>query len=118
VAINALFAGVPVADYGVAVAWYQRLLGGPPDMRPHATEAVWRIVGDGWVYVVEDRERAGRGLLTLIVEDLDARVAELAQRGLAAGPVEPIGAVGRRAVIADPDGNTITFAQVESAGEG
>ena len=37
--------------------------------------------GHAWVYVVEDSERAGRGLLTVIVDDLDAQLAGLAQRG-------------------------------------
>jgi hypothetical protein len=49
VAIVHLFAGIPVADYGEAAAWYERLFGRPPDMRPHETEAVWRIAGGGSV---------------------------------------------------------------------
>ena len=36
-----LFAGIPVADYEVAVEWYQRLLGFSPTFFPNEIEAVW-----------------------------------------------------------------------------
>jgi hypothetical protein len=29
-----LFAGIPVADYAVALLWYERLLGSPPTFLP------------------------------------------------------------------------------------
>ena len=35
-----LFAGLPVADYERAVAWYGRLLGAEPSFLPNETEAV------------------------------------------------------------------------------
>jgi hypothetical protein len=35
-----LFAGIPVADYAAALAWYERLLGFPPSFFPTDTEAV------------------------------------------------------------------------------
>ena len=110
-AITELFEGLPVTDYPAARAWYERLFGREPDMLPHDTEAVWKMTGHGWVYVVADAERAGRGLLTMLVDDLDAHVAELASRGLATDPVDTIPGKVRTARIADPDGNRITFGQ-------
>jgi hypothetical protein len=53
-AITELFAGIPVADYGAMLVWYERLIGKPPDFFPHAAEAVWRRVDHGWIYVVTD----------------------------------------------------------------
>jgi predicted enzyme related to lactoylglutathione lyase len=103
---------VPVAGLDAALVWYERLFGRPPDMRPHPGEACWRASGDGWVYVIEDANRAGHGLLTLIVEDLDAVLAGLAARGVEAGPVEPVGDHGRKAALDDPEGNRVSFAQV------
>jgi len=114
--INVLFAGVPVAELHAALAWYERLLGGPPDLVPNESERLWRVTDGGWVYVVEDVERAGGGLLTLIVDDLDAHLAELAGRGIEFGEIEAISEPTRKAVIADPDGNRITIGENVSSG--
>ena len=35
-----LFAGIPVRDYNLAAAWYERLLGAPPQFLPNDNEAV------------------------------------------------------------------------------
>jgi predicted enzyme related to lactoylglutathione lyase len=111
--INVLFAGVPVAELHAAIAWYERLLGGPPDRVPNESERMWRLTDGGWVYVVADAERAGRGLLTLIVDDLDAHLVELADRGIEAGELE---ATTRKAVLVDPDGNRITLGEDVNSG--
>lgn len=115
--IKWFFAGVAVADYAVARAWYERLMGRPADFNPHEHEAVWQIVEHGWIYVVADRDRAGRGLLTLMVDNLDHQVAELKERGLVVGAIETQPGRFRRAVVVDPEGNTITFAQALSPGD-
>jgi catechol 2,3-dioxygenase-like lactoylglutathione lyase family enzyme len=114
--INVLFAGVPVAELHAALAWYERLLGGPPDLVPNESERLWRLTDGGWVYVVEDAERAGGGLLTLIVDDMDAHLAELEGRGIEAGEIEAISETTKKAVIVDPDGNRITFGEDVSSG--
>ena len=108
--MSILFAGIPVTDIATGRAWYERLLGRPPDLFPHDKEVCWQLAGDGWIYVVEDEARAGRGLLTLIVDDLDAEVAPIEERGLlpdarAEGPP-------RKAEFIDPDGNRVTLGQV------
>ena len=108
--INHVFTGIPVTDFAPARAWYERLLGGPPDLVPHDTEAAWRLAGDlCWIYVVADPDRAGNALLTVLVDDLDATIGELAGRGITAGPVEAVADMVRIAVR-DPDGNTINYA--------
>ncbi|MEP6953937.1 MAG: VOC family protein [Solirubrobacteraceae bacterium] len=100
-----------MADFPAARDFYERLFGRAPDMLPKDGEAAWQLSGPGWVYVVEDRERAGRGLLTILVDDLDAHVAGLADRGVAAGEIERTPGVVARTVVADPEGNTIQFGQ-------
>jgi catechol 2,3-dioxygenase-like lactoylglutathione lyase family enzyme len=112
--IKWFFAGVAVADYSSARAWYERLIGRPADFYPHETEAVWQIIENGWIYVVADNARAGRGLLTLMVDNLDRQIAELRERGLAVGAIETQPGRFRRVVVLDPEGNTITFAQALS----
>ena len=77
---------------------------------------MWRLVGPaGWIYVVLDPERAGSALLTLLVDDLDAHLAELADRGIAAAEIETIPGKVKRAAVTDPDGNRITFGEPLSA---
>ena len=114
-AITECFAGIAVTEIGSARAWYERLLGRAPDMLPHENEAVWQLAESGWVYVVADSDRAGNGLLTLLVDDLDEQVADTAQRGLVTDPVETMTNGVRKAAIEDPDGNKITFGQPPSA---
>jgi predicted enzyme related to lactoylglutathione lyase len=80
-------------------------------MLPKDGEAAWQVRGPGWVYVVQDAERAGRGLLTILVDDLDAHVAELAGRGIASAEIQRTPGVVARTVVSDPEGNTIQFAQ-------
>ena len=76
--MSEVFAGLPVTDHAAAEPWYERLFGEPPFMRPHDTESAWRLEEHAWVYVVQDPKRAGHGLLTVLVDDLDAQVAGLA----------------------------------------
>jgi catechol 2,3-dioxygenase-like lactoylglutathione lyase family enzyme len=109
--MSVLFAGLPVADLQPALEWYERLLGRPPDMRPNEREATWQLADAGWVYVVADPDRAGKGLITLIVDDLEAHVAELTGRGIEAGAIETLGSVVMKSEVVDPEGNRITFGQ-------
>lgn len=115
--INHLFAGIAVADYQGALAWYERLFGRPPDVFVHEHEAMWQVAAAGWIYVVGDPSRAGNPLLTLLVDDLEEHIAALAGRGIAAGAIETAPGLYRRVAITDPEGNTITFAEVPSTGD-
>jgi catechol 2,3-dioxygenase-like lactoylglutathione lyase family enzyme len=110
-AFTEVFAGLAVADLPAALAWYERLLGRPPDLVPNWNEAAWQLTENGWIYVVGDSTRAGKGLLTLLVDDVDERIAEFAERGLAPVTIETLPNVVRKATIADPEGNQITLGQ-------
>ena len=78
-AITHVFAGIPVADYDSALAWYERLLGRPPDVIVTDKEAMWQVADTRWIYVVGDTKRAGNALFTLLVDNLEDHVAELAE---------------------------------------
>ncbi|HXY16910.1 MAG TPA: hypothetical protein VEH79_01920 [Gaiellaceae bacterium] len=108
--ITYTFAGLPVAEYGAAYEWYVRLLGRAADMFPHDTEAVWRLTPNGAIYVVQDPERAGSGLLTMALDNLDGYERRLREAGLAYAELAA-GDAPRRLVVTDPDGNTLTFFQ-------
>ena len=109
--MSEVFAGLPVTDHAAAEPWYERLFGEPPFMRPHDTESAWQLEEHAWVYVVQDAGRAGHGLLTVLVDDLDAQLAGLAERGLTTDPVETMDNGVRTAEIRDPDGNLLKFGQ-------
>ncbi|MGA8219966.1 MAG: VOC family protein [Solirubrobacterales bacterium] len=109
-----LFAGIAVADLEAAVEWYERLLGGPPDMSPNETERAWRLTDEAWIYVVADAERAGKGLFTVMVDDLADRLEGMRNRGINVGDVETLRPGTRKAVISDPEGNQVGFGEAVS----
>jgi catechol 2,3-dioxygenase-like lactoylglutathione lyase family enzyme len=103
-----VFAGLRVRDFQAARPWYERLLGEPSSF-PRDGEAVWTLAGDGSVYVVEHADGAGNSVATIFVDDLDARVAAIAARGLEPDERETYSNGVRKAVYRDPDGNEVGF---------
>ncbi|MCS0636248.1 VOC family protein [Streptomyces sp. LP05-1] len=107
--VTHVLAVAPVREIEAAVAFYERLLGRPADARPMAGLADWHLTPGGWLQVFQDPEHAGRTLLNLVVPDLDRALAELADRGITAGPVAPGKDRVRFAPVTDPDGNRVTL---------
>ena len=110
-----LFAGLAVADFPRALEWYTRFFDRDPDVVPHDREVMWQVAGTGWLYVVEDPDRAGRGLVAVSVPDLDGAVARLAARGIAGDGPRPEGDGARKAVLTDPEGNSIALLDISEA---
>ncbi|HEV2461397.1 MAG TPA: VOC family protein [Ktedonobacterales bacterium] len=104
-----LFAGIPVADYAAAQEWYERLLGARPTFFPHETEAVWELAEHRYLYIVQQPDHAGHARHTLFVADLDALVAQIADRGLDPAQRETYANGVRKTTYRDPDGNEIGF---------
>jgi hypothetical protein len=46
-------------------------------MLPNDDEAAWQLTGGGWLYVLRDADRAGRAVVTLLVDDPDERLADV-----------------------------------------
>lgn len=107
------FTGIPVTDIDVAVDWYTRLVGRPPDLIPNEDEAAWQLTDSAWIYVEVDGGRAGTGLHALMVDALDAFVAEIGGRGLEVS-LEKTGDGLRFALITDPYGNQLKVARPPS----
>jgi hypothetical protein len=108
--MNHVFAGIPVRDLHVGLAWWELLLGRPPDMHPNDNEACWQLTESSWIYVVGDAERAGKALITVLVDDLEEFLGGVAARGIPVGEVtEKPGVL--RTEITDPDGNAIQIAE-------
>lgn len=106
-----LFAGARVRDLTAARAWYERLLG-EPSFFPNDVEVVWMLADDQAVYIQEDPGRAGDALITILVDDLDARVAEIGARGLEPAQRETYANGVRKVTYRDDDGNEIGFGAV------
>jgi predicted enzyme related to lactoylglutathione lyase len=110
--ITYAFACQPVADRDQAAAWYERLFGRPPTFLPNPDEAVWQVAETASVYVLADPDRAGGGIVTLVVDDLDAALAEMGTRGIVPGEIEIVGSAGRKSTVLDPDGNRVSLVQL------
>jgi hypothetical protein len=104
-----LFAGIPVTDYAAALKWHERLLGYAATFFPHDTEAVWELAEHRYVYIVQRPEHAGHAMSTLLVDDLDALVAQITDRGLDPEKSETYPNGVRKITYRDADGNEIGF---------
>ena len=104
-----LFAGIPVGNYERAVAWYEQLLGSGPSFLPNDTEAVWELAENRYVYIDVRPEHAGHAMHTVFVDDLDARVREMAGRGIEPAEQETYANGVRKVMYRDPDGNEFGF---------
>ncbi|MET7803578.1 VOC family protein [Micromonospora chersina] len=104
-----LFAGLPVRDLRAATAWYERLLGAPPSFLPNDTEAVWELAEHRYLFIEVRPEHAGHAMHTVFIDDLDARLAQIAERGLTPAERETYDNGVRKAIFRDPDGNEIGF---------
>ena len=67
----------------------------PPTFLPHDTEAVWELAEHRYVYIVQQPEHAGHAMHTIFLDEFDAVVAQIADRGL--DPVEAGNLLERRA---------------------
>ncbi|WP_250031099.1 VOC family protein [Paractinoplanes maris] len=102
-----LFAGVPVRDYAVAVAWYKQFLGAEPSFLPNDTEAVWELAEHRYLFIEVRPDHAGHAMHTVFVSDFDTRLAGIAERGLEPAVRETYDNGVRKATFHDPDGNEI-----------
>ena len=109
--IKVAFPSIAVADYPAARMWYERLMGRKPDMVPNDIEVSWQLKDNAWMYVIKDAERAGKALLTLIVDDLDSHIDEFKARGITVDFMEQAPNY-RKANFVDPEGNTLAFVEL------
>lgn len=104
-----LFAGIPVTDYAAALPWYEQFFGGPPSFLPNDTEAVWEVAEHRYIYIVQRPERAGNAVVFSFVDDLDDRVAKIAQRGIKPAKRETYDNGVTKVIYQDAEGNEISF---------
>jgi hypothetical protein len=106
---NAL-AGVAVKDLKAATAWYGKLIGREPDTRPMSEVVEWQFSTGGWLQVFEDKKRAGSSSVTFVENDFNARLNDLKAATFRVESLTQSDIINV-AIIHDPDGNQIVFAQ-------
>lgn len=100
-----LFSGFAIRDLTVSTAWFDKLLGAAPSFYPNDIEAVWQLAENRFVYVIVRPEDAGHAVHTIVVDDYEERLVQIAERGLTPTEVEDYGNGVRKAIFHDPDGN-------------
>jgi catechol 2,3-dioxygenase-like lactoylglutathione lyase family enzyme len=109
--VDVLFAGIAVTDFEEAQAWY-RFFDRAPDIVANDEEVMWQVTGAGWVYIVRDTEHAGNSIVAMAVSDIEEAASALEARDVATGLIEREGEAGRKALVRDPDGNSIAIIEV------
>lgn len=104
-----LFAGIPVTNYAAALEWYERLFGAPPSFLPTDIEAVWELAEHRYVFIEQRPKHAGHTRHLVFVDDLEALVAGIAERGLTPVQRETYSNGIRKAAYRDLDGNQFEF---------
>ena len=107
--IEHVLAAVPVSDLDKSRRWYETLFGRAPDNNPMATVVEGQVVPGGWVQVFDNDQCAGSTFVNVAVQDLDAHIDDLKQRGLEPGEIVDANKGVRLSALSDPDGNTITL---------
>ncbi len=112
--VELLFSGMAISNLERSAAWYERIFGRPADVNVSEIEVMWRLAAKaGWLYIVVDPARVGRGIVALSVADLDDALSELAERGIEPDTLERVGSSSeRKATFSDPDGNVVALISV------
>ena len=100
-----------VRDHDEAVAWYTALLGREPDRRPMAPSAEWDLGAGRGVQVYLDPDNAGGHNTIFGVENLDAALAEVAERGIEGEAFTVPSGQFRLCVLTDPSGNVVVLSE-------
>jgi catechol 2,3-dioxygenase-like lactoylglutathione lyase family enzyme len=109
-----LYSVMCVSDRIKSREWFEVFFGRPAD-EVIGEEYLWQVGENAWV-VVDDREvraeRVGGAMITLGVSDLDDILARLADHGIGHERVETYSNGVRHVVVLDPDGNSLSLAEV------
>jgi catechol 2,3-dioxygenase-like lactoylglutathione lyase family enzyme len=109
-----LYSVVCVRDRAASQKWFEAFFGRPAD-HVIGEELLWQVGENAWV-VIDDRymraARVGATMITFGVTDLDDILARLAAHGIEHEPVETYSNGVRHVEVLDPDGNSLSLAEV------
>jgi len=103
-----------VRDRAVAVAWYEVFFGRAAD-ELIGDEYLWQV-GENAYIVIDDRQvradRVGGSMVTFGLTEMDEVLGRLDAAGIVYGPVETYSNGVRHVEVLDPDGNSLSLAQL------
>lgn len=108
--VQGIYASAIVSNFDAALAWYEKLMGRPADDQPIPGMAQWRKMGGAGLQIWKDDERAGKGIMTIVVPVLEVEGERLSRLGLQLiNRVQ--GDFGGVAQIFDAEGNRINLVE-------
>ena len=103
-------AAVAVTDLRVSKLWYQKLFGREPDTSLMEELFAWKFPTGGCMRLFRSKSLAGSSSVTLVEDDFGKRLKDLcAARYDIKKLIDSDGI--KVAIIEDPDGNEVVFAQ-------
>lgn len=110
ITVQGIYAAATVSNFEEALLWYEKLMGRPADDQPFPGMAQWRNMGAAGLQLWLDENRAGRGLMTIVVPSLAAERKRLAQLGFVFVN-EAEGEFGAVAELFDVEGNQVNLVE-------
>lgn len=107
--ITRIFANLSCRDLAVSTRWFAAVFGSEPDRNPMPGLHEWDR-GDAGLQLYEKPEDAGRGTLTLVVDDIEEERRRLSEAGFAVTEIE-LADYTTIMRLRDPDGNLVVLAQ-------
>ncbi|MET3113333.1 hypothetical protein AAKU52_001056 [Pedobacter sp. CG_S7] len=104
------FAGIMTADIKTSTKWYTNLFDRKSDYNPMNILHEWDFSDGGVLQLVEDKERAGKSSITLLVADIEKIKKTLDEKNLSREEISK-GEIAKTITIFDPEKNRITFAE-------
>lgn len=108
--LTAIYANLSCSSLAASTPWFETLFGRKPDATPMPGLAEWHEGETGGFQLYENKDNAGNGTVTLIVDDVRGDSERLENSGLKIGEIEPADYTTIMR-MKDPDGNLIVLAQ-------
>lgn len=108
--LSAIYAQLSCADLGRSVVWFSTVFARRPDAQPMQGLAEWHHGKEAGFQLYEDAEHAGKGTMTLIVDDIKSERERLMKSGIQAARIE-VADYTTIMRLRDPDGNLVVLAQ-------
>jgi hypothetical protein len=108
--LTAIYAQLSCSDLASSTKWFTTIFARGPDAQPMRGLAEWHHGDKAGFQLFQDRKNAGRGVLTLIVDQVRREHDRLLHAGLKVGQVE-VADYTTILRLNDPDGNLVVLAQ-------
>jgi predicted enzyme related to lactoylglutathione lyase len=108
--IKNVYAGIMTSDIEKSLTWYERLFDRKSDYNPMKILHEWDFQNGGVLQIVEDKTRAGRSSITLLVDDIEKIREKLADMKIKTEQ-QTRSEIAMTITIFDPENNRITFAE-------